>query len=85
MACLAFEKLASNFCENVTYRAVSLVGHVSLYHPFLIFLHYGCLTYLILCNIYLVFLCCNLILVLISHLILAFYVLHIINQTEINQ
>ena len=27
-ACLAFEKLASyNFCENVTYRAVSLVGH----------------------------------------------------------
>ena len=29
IACLAFEKLASyNFCGNVTYRAVSLVGHV---------------------------------------------------------
>ena len=28
IACLAFEKLASyNFCQNVTYRAVSLVGH----------------------------------------------------------
>ena len=28
IACLAFEKLASyNFGENVTYRAVSLVGH----------------------------------------------------------
>ena len=33
IACLAFEKLASyNFCENVTYRAVSLVGHVSICH-----------------------------------------------------
>ena len=28
IACLAFEKLASyNFCENVTYRAISLVDH----------------------------------------------------------